>query len=346
MNRSTTFIVGAGASKEVNLPTGYELKRDIARLLDIRFDHCDQKSGDHLITDALRHLVRTSDGGNGDINPYLYEAWHIRDALPLAISIDNFIDSQRGNENIALCGKLAITRAILEAEKNSLLFFESERRDSGLDYSSLEETWYLSFFQLLTKNCEKNNLVKRFRAVTLIIFNYDRCIEHFMFNALKNYYRVNDQEAAEIVGSLNVYHPYGSVGTLPWQPGVGGISFGEAPRPETLLACSEKIRTFTEGTNPEESEILAIRQHMREAKRVVFIGFAFHWLNMQLISPNGYDEGHEPPRCFATTLGISESDKGVIQNQISNLYKDNLNTQMANVKCSEFFSEFWRSLSF
>lgn len=346
MNQSTTFIVGAGASKEVNLPTGYELKRDIANLLDIRFDHWDQKSGDYVITNALRHLVRTPDGRNGDINPYLHEAWHIRDALPLAISIDNFIDSQRGNENIALCGKLAITRAILEAEQKSLLFFESVRRDSELDYSSLEETWYLPFFQLLTENCEKNDLVERFRSVTLIIFNYDRCIEHFIFNALKKYYGINDQEAAEIVGALNIYHPYGSVGALQWQPGGGGISFGQAARPETLLACSERIRTFTEGTNPEESEILAIRQHMREAKRVVFIGFAFHRLNMQLISPDGYDEGQEPPRCFATTLGISESDKGVIQNQIRNLYKDNLSTQMANVKCSEFFSEFWRSLSF
>ena len=346
MNPSTTFIVGAGASKEVNLPTGYELKRDIASLLDIRFDHWNQESGDHVITNALRHIVRQPDGRNGDINPYLHEAWHIRDALPLAISIDNFIDSQRENENIALCGKLAITRAILKAERNSLLYFEPARRESELSYSSLEDTWYLPFFQLLTENCEKSDLVERFSAVTLIIFNYDRCIEHFIFNALKNYYRINDQEAAVVVSALNIYHPYGSVGKLPWQSGAVSIVFGENPSPEELLASSEKIRTFTEGTDPEESEILAIRQHMRKARRVVFLGFAFHRLNMQLISPNGRGEGQEPPRCFATTLGISDSDKGVIQNQIRNLYQDNLNAQMANVKCSEFFAEFWRSLSF
>ena len=34
----TVFILGAGASKEVGLPTGSELKKLIAKNLDIEFD--------------------------------------------------------------------------------------------------------------------------------------------------------------------------------------------------------------------------------------------------------------------------------------------------------------------
>lgn len=119
MNGKTVFIIGAGASKEVNLPTGYELKQTISKLLDIRFEHWNQISGDRLIRNAFELITQQSDGREGDINPYLKESWHIRDALPLAISIDNFIDSQRDNEQIALCGKLGICRAILEAEKTA-----------------------------------------------------------------------------------------------------------------------------------------------------------------------------------------------------------------------------------
>jgi hypothetical protein len=66
----TLFIVGAGASREFGLPTGAELKAQIAHLLDIRYEHgFSQESGDRLITEALkRHLAdpvtRRGDGGS------------------------------------------------------------------------------------------------------------------------------------------------------------------------------------------------------------------------------------------------------------------------------------------
>ena len=127
MGKKTVFVVGAGASKEAKLPTGHELKEDISRLLDMRFDWNDQKSGDYVIAEALRRHVKQPDG-SGDINPYLHEAWHIRDALLQAISIDNFIDAHRKNEKIALCGKLAIVKSILHAESRSLLYFKKTSR--------------------------------------------------------------------------------------------------------------------------------------------------------------------------------------------------------------------------
>lgn len=346
MNQRTVVVVGAGASKEVNLPTGYELKQIISNLLDFRFDLRDQKSGDPLILGALERIVQKPEGKEGDINPYLSAASHIRDSLSLAISIDNFIDSQRGNEKIALCGKLAICRAILEAEKRSLIFFASSKMYDRYDFLRLDGTWYLPFFQLLTENCEITDLQDRFSSVSLIIFNYDRCIEHFLFNAVRDYYQLPDKEAATVVQAIHIYHPYGSVGQLSWQNAQRGIEFGATPQAEHLLAASERIRTFTEGTDPEGSEIHAIRQHMRSASRVLFIGFAFHRLNMQLISPNGSDRGVGAPQCFATTLGISNSDELVIRNQIDSLFQHPVDTKMVNAKCADFFSEFWMSLAF
>ena len=99
MDNKVVFIFGAGASKEAGLPTGVELKKQISSMLDIRFDHRDQKSGDYVITQALRDLVKTEDGRRGDINPYLHQAWHIRDALPLAISISNIYFAQNSAVN-------------------------------------------------------------------------------------------------------------------------------------------------------------------------------------------------------------------------------------------------------
>lgn len=348
MTINTVFIIGAGASKEANLPTGYELKSIISRLLDIRFEGVfNQISGDYIITEAMRIHVRDPDGRSGDINPYLHEAWHIRDALPQAISIDNFIDAHRDNDKIALCGKLAIVRSILDAEKRSLLYFEKSRIDSNIKFGSLEKTWYIPFFQLLTENCGKNDLKERFKSITMVIFNYDRCIEHFIHCALQNYYRLSESEAADLVKDINFYHPYGDVGTLPWANRNGTMAFGAEPQSQHLLELSRKIKTFTEGTDPGSSEILEIRKHMGMANKVVFMGFAFHKLNMQLIAPEPVDNrDNSEVKCFATTFGISKSDKEVIDEQIKELYRGNIKINMTNLSCGEFFTEYWKGLSF
>ena len=348
MSENTVFIIGAGASQEANLRTGLNLKGHIAQLLDIRYGDVGtkQEHGDHLIAGALFEHVRQPDGHRGDINPYLYEAWHIRDALPQAISIDHFIDAHRDNDKIGLCGKLAIVRSILEDERNSLLYYEPSR-NSKLNFRALEKTWYIPFFQLLTENCGKNDITDRFKSITLIIFNYDRCVEHFIYDALQNYYKLTEGEVIEFVKNINIYHPYGAVGTLPWVDQNRAMEFGAEPRPAQLLELSHGIKTFTEGTDPESSEILEIRKHMRIANRVVFLGFAFHKLNMLLIAPEQVDSTiNSNIRCFATTLEISNSDKEVIEAQIKELYHGEIIVNMANLTCSAFFTEYWRSLSF
>ena len=53
---------------------------------------------------------------------------HISKALPLANSIDEFIDTQKENKKIAFCGKLAIIRSILNDEKRSKLYFEQTQQ--------------------------------------------------------------------------------------------------------------------------------------------------------------------------------------------------------------------------
>lgn len=347
MDRKTVFVIGAGASKEANLPTGIELTRKIAQLLDISFpDNFKQKSGDFTITEAFRLLVKSQDGRPGDFNPYLNEARHIRDAMSQASSIDNFIDTQRDNQKIALCGKLAIVQSILEAEKKSLLYFDKYKNVSSLNFNSLHKTWYCSFFQLLHENCTKDELKVRCQNITLIIFNYDRCIEHFLLHSLQNWYKINEAEAAEIVKCINIYHPYGQVGHLPWMRTIDSIGFGELPTGQKLLELASQIKTFAEGTDPESSEILEIKQHMAKVSHLIFLGFAFHKLNMKLLAPAANVKGFNIVRCFATTYQLSESNKEAISQKISSLYSTEVGVRMADLQCNAFFNEYKNSLEF
>jgi hypothetical protein len=128
----TVFIVGAGASQEAGLPTGAQLKKAIANKLNITYkvgvDPTSPDTGDGAIAWALVEHVRKT--GTGDINPYLYEAWKIRDAMPQAISIDYFIDAHGTNPGVVLFGKLGIAQAIIEAERKSTASDSRGRNDS------------------------------------------------------------------------------------------------------------------------------------------------------------------------------------------------------------------------
>ena len=151
----TVFVIGAGASKEAGLPTGPELRAAIASKLDIKFKFgIDQISGDEAIYNALRLYARNS---GEDVNLYLQEAWKINEALPQAMSIDNYIDTHRGNGRLELCGKLAIAQSILQAEADSLLYFADYEQET-FSPTKLATTWYEPFLQILTEAVRVDDL--------------------------------------------------------------------------------------------------------------------------------------------------------------------------------------------
>lgn len=346
--KSLVLVVGAGASFEARLPLGSGLKKRIADLLDIRYDFR-RESGDGLIDQAFRNLVRLPDGRNGDISPYLHASWRIRDAMPQAISIDNFIDAHRGDSLVERAGKLAIVRSILEAEAKSSLTIDSSNIYNRLKFETVQATWFNSFFQLLTENCQFDSLAERFAQVGIVCFNYDRCIEHYLFNALQNYYGVTAEVAAQALIHLEIHHPYGTVGRLPWMGGEQQIAYGGEPSAAQLVQLAERIRTFTEGSDIVESDIFAVRAVLTSAERIAFLGFAFHRLNLELLFPP-QSTGIPTRVCpvFATGVGISEADAAVIREELLQLAGLNpSSTHIAReTPCAKLFDDYRRSLSF
>jgi len=350
VNSKTVLVVGAGASQEANLPTGKDLKQQIANLLDISIEDYGSRplSGDYRIIEALKQAVRMNTPQSTDISPYLPAAWLIRDAMPQAISIDSFIDAHLGDENVELCGKLAIVRSILEAEKSSLMYFDPLNNEASLNYQALESKWFNSFWQLLTENCRSEGLQERLVSITLIIFNYDRCIEHFLYHSLQNYYNLDVTEATQLVQGIQIYHPYGIVGHLPWQQKEASIPFGAEPKGQQLLDLVAQIKTFAEGTDPESSEVVAIRQKMLEADIVLFLGFAFHQINLNLLRPEKvHADATREVDYFATAKGISTSDCELIKSELAKLsgVKTKRIYLRNDLACSELLQEFRRSLA-
>ena len=340
----TLFIVGAGASSEAELPTGNQLTKKIGSFLDIRLDRGRNSApGDEFIIGAFRLHASQADTPGVNLNPYWQAAKQIKNAMPQAPSIDNFIDTHKGDIYIELCGKIAIVRSILDAEKNSLLYINLSNIYNRINFSRLEKTWYASFWKLLTVNCKKEELSGRLKSISLIVFNYDRCIEHFLYNSLQNYYGIPPADAEQLVNEIQIFHPYGVVGKLPWQGG-DSINFGDKPDTHKLLKLAKQIKTFTEGTDPNSSEILSIRKNVSEAENIVFLGFAYHKLNMELMAPDNSDK---PTTYFGTAQGISDSDCKIIENELMNYKSSSPKGVFINNKlgCVNLFEEYWRSLT-
>jgi len=341
--KKTVFIIGAGASKEANLPLATDLTKKIASALDVRSDDgCFSLTGnDHVLAESLNHVAAEAPFSVGSIRD---TAWQIRDAMPQASSIDQFIDNRRGDVKISRCGKLAIARTIILEESQSLLASHGGR----LDFRPLEDTWYCGFWRWLIDGCDIAALKGRLSSVALIVFNYDRCVEHYLHNALQNYYEINSSDAASLLHSVEIFHPYGTVGSLPWQDTAHAkIDFGAEVRPPQLLNLAEGIKTFTEGRNLASGELTRCRTQLAEANQVIFLGFAFNPMNLDLLWPTASPRDGSSRKCFATAFGISESDCNEISTDlahIGNFSPKNVAVRR-DLRCKQIFSEFWRRIS-
>jgi hypothetical protein len=271
--RQTLFILGAGSSIEVGLPPGTKLATAIGAKMDIRFEQFSTPvgSGDMDLFMQVTSRMQT------DVREYQYAAWLIRDGIALAQSIDDFIDLHRANPHLVQYGKAAIVKSILEAEQKSRLYFKTSAGPEIFNPESIADTWFVKFMRLLGRGIPKENARTIFDHVSFIVFNYDRCVEHFLFHALQKLYGIRPDEASGIVDDLNINHPYGVVGDLDEIPfGNTGVNFAK---------LTDKIKTYTEQT--ADADLIAkLDTEIQRAACIIFLGFAYHDQNMRILMPN------------------------------------------------------------
>lgn len=345
-DRNLTIVIGAGASKEAELPIGRELIPKITNLLNIKFNGYSQSSGDYTLNEAIK--IHCESNKINDISEFIYTAWRIVEGLPLAISIDNYINAHRGNEKLELCGKLAIVRSILDAERKSSIY-QIKGHEYTINHAKLTNTWYPKFFQIITENCHIQDIKAQFKRIKIISFNYDRCIEHYLYLSLQTYYGIDSKESGELMKHLEVHHPYGSVGSFDWQDNELKACFGEEATAEKLLDLASRIRTFTEGIDPKQSNIVQIREIIQNSERILFLGFSYLNQNMDLLGFSERYKGIKSPHYYGTAKGLSTSDSLQIENNIKKFLGSRFVNPDVNINnyltCSEILQEYSRGLS-
>ncbi len=339
--RDTIYVVGAGASYEVGLPLGVELKSLIADAVDF--------SRPSVLHSPVGLALRSVAKSAPEERDFLHSASLVKQALPLAISIDNLIHAHSTNRGVELCGKLGIANTILDRERSSALFPERVRGRDKVIVSKAQKTWLHRFFQILTENCQATDIGARFERVALVVFNYDRCIEQYLFHALQDYYGVSPHEASAMMASLKIFRPYGKIGDLPWQSQEGAVPFGEEPDAQSLIEVAERLKTFTEGTNKQDADYLEMTRSVLRARRLIFFGFAFHHLNMDLLVPKKrtHQLATSRQKIYGTAIKMSESDvEEIVSVLAANFGIPESDIALRNqLRCVDLVEEYSRALS-
>ena len=310
----TVFVVGAGGSYELGLPLGDELKETIAKKVNFHVDYHSRILGNR----ELYSTICSHCNGGTDLNNFNLAGRNMTLALPLALSIDNYLHTHSDNEKAVLLGKMVIVQSILEAEKKSKIYFDNQ---NNIDFSKALDSWHNIFCQILTERSDKNDLEKIFENITFITFNYDRCIEHYLALWLEIYIHISRADAQSLVNHMTIIHPYGKVGSLGWQSGSTcrmKVDFGQNLTGNSLLNAASNIRTFTE-KNYNAGEAMHIHALLKDAQRIVYLGFSFGEMNMDLIRMNSEhcDSNDYTRKIVGTALGISPNDLDVIKQTIN-----------------------------
>jgi len=336
----TVFVVGAGASAEVDMPVGSQLADAISEAMYFEFEFGRLSRGDDFTLSAWRQHFNEID----IVNEHLAAARKIHDGLFLANSIDNYLHTHQDDPRVQFCGKFAIARTILAAERNSRLYVDQPGRDDALRVKDFEGTWYVEFAKILMDGRRKTEIGDLFKGIAIVCFNYDRCIEFFLTHAIRSLYGIPLEEAEEIIGTLEIYHPYGSLGPLATRKNPNGLRFGAEIDGEKALKIAENIRTFNEEVE-DQDQLKKIAAAMSNARYLVFLGFGFHRQNMRLITA---DPKPQVARTICTAKGISDDDCDEVRQRVGGLISSRAskgNVRVLNTAtCCDLFRQFRMSL--
>lgn len=315
---ATVFVVGAGASFEFNMPLGADLAKTIAsNLAWARNDgEFEGRFADNQTSNLIRYYAQNLPPQQVD---QTYRAARlIQEGIDHAMSIDAFIDMHADKPSVGAIGKLQIALEILKAEKNSYLSVERDS-NKGFDWSRTATSWLRVFSEILLEKSKSTAIETIAEDLTIICFNYDRCIEHYLTQAVQRTFGIAWDEALGYVSKIRIIHPYGDLGPLQAGPS-GGNRFGVLENVD-LWKASQRLSTFTEEVRDQDT-VRTIRQAIASAHQLVFLGFSFQPQNMALLRPDDDGPGRtRRPSVYASAKGFHTVAEAEINRRIRSVLR-------------------------
>lgn len=308
------MIVGAGASAELQFPGNAELLSRIIQGYDFERSRSDTSTRDGQL--LLRNVYKLAERMNKPVKDVAAAAERLRNACRLGRSIDSVLEQYDHDAMVVACGKLAIAFFMGQAESRASLR-ETPRVPGELPLQGkVAEYWIYQLGQLITSGVPRSKIGHTLEQITIINFNYDRSVEHFLPYALVMAYGIELKEAQTVISEkLNIIHPHGAIGRLPWQKGEGPPAEWGVEQPWNLHAIAAQLKSLNE-RSAERNAVREVRLAVAGAKRLVFLGFGFQPQNVDLLFENSLSHN---PEVLISTYGMSTGNAATVAQMIRRL---------------------------
>lgn len=301
----TTLVVGAGASCELQFPDGAELLARIAAGFDFArvgsgLESADIKAMAALIGDIAKQARVKKEA--------LMEAGQvIRSAARISGSIDSILEQHGDNPMVLAVGKLAIAHYTLDAEAHSPL--GAEPKDPGDLPVRGTENWLFQLARAVVNGVPRAEAERCFDNLSIVCFNYDRSIEHYLPWTLHMAFGMSLTEARDLTAEkLRIVHPYGTPGKLEWQKGKTPVADWGETELDDLPGVVEQIRTVSERKD-ERGFQRQLLGEVVQGKRLVFLGFGFDPMNCAMLFDAPFEHN---PDVLVTMPRASQTERAAV----------------------------------
>jgi hypothetical protein len=276
----TVLVLGAGASHPYGFPTGERLKREICATFS------------HSSPDAPQ-FVRARYNETGERGFYDFRDAFLKSGQP---SIDAFLQDR---PNFLHVGKFAIAYCLIPYEDESKLYECDTRR--GVD-------WYQHLRVKLAAPIEKFGE----NRLSIITFNYDRSIEHYLLTALQNSHGLTPELAAKMLEQIPIIHIHGQLGQHPY-PQHGCREYSPRMRDHREF-CEAAAKGITLLHEEKSGSLEQARKLLAEADRIAFLGFGYHQVNIDRIAIDTVRVGSK--HIIGTTRGLFGKEVDDVKSRI------------------------------
>jgi hypothetical protein len=239
--KNIVFILGAGASADIEFPTAHYLGINIRELI-----RSPGSSAHKLVMDQFPDPTLRSQ---------LLERLYYSELA----TIDELLTTYQDDSVFMRFGKTIVAAILAGKEIEANLF------------PMRETCWYRDLLFALRKRPAA--IINR--NVSFITFNYERSLEHYLERALVHSNNA-EKHVHRFLGRDNFIHVHGQLGLLPWQ-GDGGRTYSEKLDAAGLKTAADGIMLPHEDLGDVNARITAA---VERAEIVCVCGFGFHAANV------------------------------------------------------------------
>ncbi len=273
----TTLVLGAGASEPYGFPWGVGLLNQVCSLENR--------------TRPLKDVGFTDE----DIGSFFDDLKHAGYS-----SVDAFLEKF---QQYAEIGKAAIAATLIPIEDPTRLFPPQVSRPHWYEFLA-------NRLEVGTPRFDENQL-------SIVTFNYDRSLEHYLYKVLLTRCGVGDTEAFGLLKKIPMIHVHGTLGA--YSPlGGDGRQYTQEVTGETVRMAARDIRIVSDA-DVETEQFQTARTLLKQAERIYFLGFGFQADNvrrLEVFNEEWPPELRNKVLVGGTTVGIGAKDWEAIQRDI------------------------------